>query len=482
MKYKTPAVLCSCLLGTLLLFGGQANSQQAARLQNSEVVVAEMLEPKDGSPVLDQIGETNFYETTIATARKLDDVKAIHPNLSYRPTLVTNDPFEPQSYLTLIDAEDAWNISTGSDTVVAVIDSGFALAHEDLSGRWYVNPSESGALASNGLDDDANGFIDDWRGWDFAQNDNNPSAGTTNTNGAAVGHGTAVAGMIGATGNNAIGVASLDWTAKLMPLQIFSDDGAATTAELAEAMDYAINNGAEVINLSLGSTASDAVIDSLIADAEAAGIVVVVAAGNCGDTDYALEGCNYQGQTLYPATNPTTVAVAATTLTDTRASFSSYGIYVDLAAPGSGSISTTLYDPADPTGAYSGSIYGTSFAAPLTTGLVALLKDEWLVADVKDIQAVLVDSAHKTGEMNGSTYTQYVGFGRVRPLEALQRAQACAATVLSANINCSGTVDLLDLSILASQWQMDRTGRSDINKSGKTELLDLSVLASKWGQ
>ncbi|MDQ3064695.1 MAG: S8 family serine peptidase, partial [bacterium] len=440
------------------------------------------LKQKSTEQNLEQIGSTNFYETNMLTARKLEQLEAIHLLQTYKPSLVVNDPYEPQGYLNQIDAPEAWDITTGSDTVVAVIDSGFALAHEDLAGRWYLNQGESGAVATNGLDDDGNGYVDDYRGWDFANSDNDPSAGTTDTNGAAVGHATAVTGMIGATGNNNIGVASLDWTASIMPLQIFTDEGAATTAELAEAMDYAINNGAEVINLSLGSTASDAVIESLIDDAEAAGIVVVVAAGNCGDSDYALEGCSFQGQTLYPATNPKTVAVAATTLTDTRASFSSYGSYIDVAAPGSGSISTTLYDQSDPDGAYSGSIYGTSFAAPLTTGLVSLLRDEWPAADPRDIQALLVDSAYKTSQMNGNIYTQYVGFGRIQPKVALLRAQACSSTALAANINCSGTVDLLDLSILASQWQMNRTGRSDINKSGKTELLDLSLLASKWGQ
>lgn len=475
-------------MGVVLPLFLQANvySDTGHQLDNNQEVIAEIPETHELSEDAKRVGATDYFVVPMGTARKLKEegvAKKLHPIQSYKPVLTANDPVEPQAYLTLLDAEDLWDASTGNgSTVVAVLDTGFALSHEDLVGRWYENTAESGAAASNGLDDDGNGFIDDWRGWDFANNDNDPSAGAVDPGGAAVNHGTAVTGMIGATGNNNLGVASLNWGVKFMPVQVLSDDGIATTAELALALDYAINNGADVINLSLGSTGTDGVINSLIDDAESMGIPIVAAAGNCGAGDYAAQGCDYQGQLLFPANNPKTIAVGATDLSDERASFSSWGSYMDVAAPGSGAISTTLYDAADPNGAYSGSIYGTSFAAPVVSGLTALLRDAWPAGDAHDLQAALKDSALKTTEMSGQFFTQQVGFGRIRPLAAVERAQACAAVTYSSDINCDSNVDIADLSLLASQWELLHSGRSDVNKSGQTDIADLSVLASQWGQ
>lgn len=474
---------CACVAVAL---GGRVLSEPAISVSSEEEVIIKIANEASAPRSAKQIGTTEYYQTDMSTARELKEqgkVADISLPQPYRSLLTPNDPIEPQDYLTLLGAETYWDETTGSDTVVvAVIDSGFALSHEDLSARWHLNSGEAGGLASNGLDDDANGYTDDWRGWDFAYSDNNPSAGSVNPNGAGAGHGTAVAGLVGATGNNSLGIASLNWNVKIMPLQMFTDAGGATTVELAEAMDYAINNGADVINLSLGSTSSDSVIESLIADAKTAGIAIVAAAGNCGDTDYASQGCSYQGQTIYPSTNPYTISVAATDMSDNRASFSSYGATVDIAAPGSGTINTTLYDPGDPAGAYSASIYGTSFASPITASLVASLTAEWPAGNPMDIRAAIVDSALKTGQMSGQNYTQYVGFGRIRPLNAVQRVQACMTIILDGDINCDSSVNIFDLSILSSQWQADRTGRSDANQSGKTDIFDLSILASQWGQ
>lgn len=461
-------------------------SDTGQRLSDSQEVIAEISEANLGNQTAKRIGDTDYYVVTMDTARQLKEdgiAKSLHSIQSYKPVLSVNDPIEPQAYLTLLDAESMWDISTGnSNTIVAVLDTGYALGHEDLAGRWYENVAESGAAATNGIDDDSNGFIDDWRGWDFSGDDNDPSAGAVNPNADGVGHGTAVSGLIGATGDNNTGVASLNWGAKIMPLQVLSDEGFATTAELALALDYAIQNGADVINLSLGSTGSDSVVNSLIDEALSLGIPVVAAAGNCGDSDFAVQGCDYQGQMLFPANNPKTISVAATDLNDEQASFSSWGSSMDVAAPGSGAISTTLYDPADPAGAYSSSVYGTSFAAPIVSGLTALLRDAWPAGDALDLQAVLKDSALKTTEMSGQVATQQLGFGRIRPLQALQRAQACAAVSYTSDINCDTNVDIADLSLLASQWELVRSGRSDVNKSGQTDIADLSVLASQWGQ
>jgi subtilisin family serine protease len=484
-----------------VLFGVElVSSQQPNRLAADEKVIV-----KSDSPISSgqQIGDTEYYVTTADEARKArskNPETQTHAVQKYVSTS-TNDPLEPQAYLTLLGADSAWNITTGdSDTVVAVVDSGVAFDHEDLAGRWFENPDEIGPTSSEGpppnctsrslpldkscnnLDDSGNGFVDDWRGWDFANNDNDPSAGSTNPSGDTVQHGTAVTGMVGATGDNGVGVASLNWNTRILPLQIFTDDGEATTIEVADAIAYAIDMEVDVINLSLGTNSLDAVIEGLLEDAWSAGIVVVAAAGNCGGSSWAANGCNFQGQMLYPATSDYAISVVGTTLSDTRASFSSQGSMADIGAPATGSIRTTLYDPGDELGAYSGSIAGTSFATPIVSGMAASIMGIWPDASPQEVRAAMIDSARKLSQMNGAAHTNQHGFGRLRPAQALTLAQNCSQPVMPEDINCDGKVDILDLSILASQWQLDRTGRSDINGSGGTDLLDLSLLASKWGQ
>jgi subtilisin family serine protease len=117
---------------------------------------------------------------------------SVEPERVYRALLVPNDPIYPQWYTDKISAPQAWDVSTGTSAVtIAVIDTGFALDHQDLTGRWATNAAEmGGGKETNGIDDDGNGYIDDWRGWDFAQGDNNPNVGSVDTNGDFVTHGT----------------------------------------------------------------------------------------------------------------------------------------------------------------------------------------------------------------------------------------------------------------------------------------------------
>lgn len=185
---------------------------------------------------------------------------------------------------------------------------------------------------------------------------------------------------------------------------------------------------------------------------------------------------------LYPATSELTLSVAGTDMNDERASFSSEGAMVDLAAPASGPIRTTVYDPTDELGTYSGSIAGTSFATPIVSGTVATLKSLWPEATNRELRALLVDSALRVEQMNSEQFTEQHGFGRLRPTLAANQSLLCQDAGLQADITCDGAVDLLDLSILASQWQLERTGRADMNGEGVTDLLDLSLLADEWGQ
>ncbi len=344
-----------------------------------------------------------------------------------------NDPYYASSWaMQRTGAVAAWNISTGTAVTVAVIDTGFALQHEDLTTQWATNTGEQGMTSvgercwtgtsqdktSNSCDDDNNGYVDDFRGWNFVSKNNTPQAGMTNTNGvAAISHGTAVAGLIGAATNNAKGVASYNWNAKVMPLQTLDDNGGGVTSSIIAAIYYAADNGATVINMSLGGPQQDPALQPAIDYAYSKGVVVVAAAGNCGTTgDAGCEGMPAP-QMMYPALSNHVIAVGATDGSDARASFSSYGPGLDVVAPGSGSIISPLIDtrttPYNYTSAYSGSLYGTSFASPVVSGIVALIKSIRPATSVDDVTALIDGSASKVAAMSGQTYTAEHGHGLI---------------------------------------------------------------------
>jgi len=233
-----------------------------------------------------------------------------------------------------IDTPEAWDrVTNCSAIVVAVIDTGVDYNHPDLAGppsNIWINAGDNNA---NGIDDDGNGYIDDGRGWDFIQMDNDPMDFHS--------HGTHVAGTIGAIGDNGIGGTGVCWTVQVMSVRALSTLGSGTTAELAAAIDYAVANGANVINMSLGGTGGFAgdIIDTAIASARAAGVLVVAAAGNTGT--------NNDVSPFYPASynRDNIISVAATDQRDVLAGFSNYGaVSVDVAAPGVNIYSTVPPD------------------------------------------------------------------------------------------------------------------------------------------
>ncbi|HJN85212.1 MAG TPA: S8 family serine peptidase, partial [Patescibacteria group bacterium] len=156
--------------------------------------------------------------------------------------------FSDQWYLPHIGAISAWNESTGSpDVLVAILDTGIDLDHEDLRGQIFVNRGE---VANDGIDNDGNGYIDDVSGWDFYDDDRdaNPIVGANDEFG--VHHGTVVAGVIGATGNNALGVTGVNWDVKMLPIRVLDSTGDGDVGDIVEGIDYALSMGADVINLS----------------------------------------------------------------------------------------------------------------------------------------------------------------------------------------------------------------------------------------
>jgi len=258
---------------------------------------------------------------------------------------------------TLLRAESAWDLTTGrADVVVAVIDSGVDLDHPDLAANIWVNPGE---VPGNGLDDDENGFVDDVNGWDFYSNDSdpNPDLGDGIQGDRNVAHGTLVAGTIAAVGNDGVGVTGAAWNVQIMALKVFTDDGFADDFGILEAITYAAENVADVINLSLGALlnepvpVADPLTEAVIAAAHSAGVVVIAAAGNESSSNpstpasatHAISvGANDYGSVYWAFTG-------APWGTDPsgRAFFSNYGRYVDVVAPGVRTLSTYVFSQAD---------------------------------------------------------------------------------------------------------------------------------------
>lgn len=251
-----------------------------------------------------------------------------------------------------IGALAAWDIRTDArSAVVAVVDSGIRLDHEDLKQNLWSNPGE---IPSNGLDDDGNGFVDDVNGFNFIERKGDPSDDN--------GHGTHVAGIIGARGNNGKGIAGVAWQAQLMALKFLNGEGRGTLADGIAALDYAGENGAKIINASWGGANYSKALESAIQRLQERGVIVVAAAGNDGE--------DIDSYPSYPAAldADNLISVASMQRSGSLSYFSNYGIrHVDLAAPGA-NITSCWNSEAD---AYT-TLSGTSMAAPMVSGVLAL--------------------------------------------------------------------------------------------------------------
>jgi subtilisin family serine protease len=298
------------------------------------------------------------------------------------------------------DAGDAWDAGIGGGVTVAVIDSGVDLTHADLAGNTWTNPGEYGSgRESNGLDDDLNGRVDDWRGWDFVAGDNNPADEN--------GHGTHVAGTIAARRGNGIGVAGVADGSRLMALRVLNAQGSGSVANVILAYAYAALEGADVVNLSLGSSVSSRAESDAIAAFP--GMLFVAAAGNGGDDGVGDDNdLDPEYPCAYLLSN--VVCVAASDNRDRLAPFSNYGdLAVDLAAPGVDIVSTV------PGGGY-GWASGTSMATPHVAGAAALLWAASPGSSVSQIKSALLEGVDPVAAFAGRTVTG----GRLNVLGSLR--------------------------------------------------------------
>lgn len=287
-----------------------------------------------------------------------------------------------------VNITSAWNSGTGSKSVmVGVIDSGIDCNHEDLAPNCWINPGESGTdiagndKKSNGIDDDNNGFVDDWRGWNFVSNTNDATDDLY--------HGSHVAGIIGAAGNNGKGVAGINWSVSLVPLKAFGLDGTGTVSAIAAALDYAGKLGIPLTNNSFGQKESSEILEAAVYAADKIGIFMACAAGNSGKL---IEGGFFS---FYPAGYPLDNIISVTAV-DTKGQWPKFAngghTSVDLAAPGVSVLSTVLSPRY-------GWLTGTSMATPHVTGALALLRSLNPGASYKDLAVRLIKSVTPKSEL-----------------------------------------------------------------------------------
>ncbi len=297
------------------------------------------------------------------------------------PVFAAGDPyFNEQWYLEQIGATEIWSTTKGSENiVVAVIDTGVDLDHPDLQNNIWNNPDE---IAGNGIDDDQNGFIDDKHGWDFIENKNSPEPKFNGiSNKQAVSHGTFVAGLIAAIHDNNRGIKGVTAKTKIMPLVSLNYTGWGTSNHVSQAVDYAVNNGADIINLSFGGNEYSTKLKKSIIQAYNQGVLVVAAAGNALNGDEI--GANLSDDPLYPICYDQDfsvnriLGVIASDKNNQVADFTNYGAgCADLAAPGLDLISTVYQDSSRSfyLDYYAQNWSGSSFSAALVSGAAALLK------------------------------------------------------------------------------------------------------------
>ncbi len=374
----------------------------------------------------------------------LDGVARAQVNGLPEPTFIPNDPlFNQQWAPTKIHSPDAWDISLGShDVIVASIDTGTVLNHEDLMTANWVNPGE---IPNNNIDDDGNGFVDDVNGWDFVRN--------TNQVNDVYGHGTQVAGIMGADINNAKGIAGMGESA-IMHVKWWHTSG--TEADVAESVYYAVDNGARVLNMSLSCSCLLPLVEDAVQYGVANDVLSVAAAGNHG-------GSNPH----YPAGYDEVMAISGIDINDQKPGYSGWGPHIDVAGPTDGILTTGPGGPTD----YDPGFNGTSAASPHVAGVAGLVLGINPDLHWDEVRQILRDTAEDVGDPG---FDNFFGYGRVHAADAA----AAAIPQCPADLDGSGTLDAndfftyLDL-FAAGDPAADITGNGVIDANDFFAYLDL---------
>ncbi len=335
-----------------------------------------------------------------------------------------NDPEYQTSLWEQIGAPTAWDVSVGSrQVIVAVIDTGADIWHNDLRDNVWQNFFE---IPDNGLDDDNNGYVDDARGWNFIEDNNDVRTSVFETNGdpKAIHHGTLIAGLIGAVGDNQRSGVGINWRVQIMPLRAVNSQGEGSVKDVAEAIAYAVNNGASVIALSLISDKNNGYLKDALRWAYDKGVVIVAAAGNekvagLGDLDT---------HPLYPICFDAAddenwiIGVSAVNLSDRLSYFANFGKCVDILSPGEDIFSSERYAPMfNFKREFGGPWKGTSFSAPIVAGAAALIKSARPDWGAREIIDNLLNNADNIDEKN-PIFAGRLGRGRLNIGRAIKAA------------------------------------------------------------
>ncbi len=422
-------------LGLALLLAGGARS---GKVSDADLMVPNEILVKykgiDGIKVADlaELKDSDDFYKILDNLNNDSNVEYAEPNYLYTASIIPSDTYyNNQWYLEKIKAPQAWNEVRGAnDVVIAILDSGVQIEHPDLQSNIWRNDRE---IPENNIDDDKNGFIDDINGWDFVNNVADPSPkfkdGFTE---AGILHGTIVAGIAAATGNNAAGVVGVAWGAKIMSLKVLDDAGEGNTSSVVKAIDYAVANGADIINLSFVGFGFSQSLDNAIKRAYDAGIIIAAAAGNEQNQG---SGYSLDATPMYPVCNDGVagenrmIGVAATDTIDQKANFSSFGFKcVDLSAPGISIFTTVAYSPSEQVGGkffdkyYDGYWSGTSMATPMVSATLALMEEINPSLTRDQLVKILLDSTDNINRLNPN-YLNQLGRGRLNTYYAVLNAK-----------------------------------------------------------
>lgn len=340
-------------------------------------------------------------------------------------TTTANDPnYGNAWHLATLGAPTAWDVAKGSGVTVAILDSGIDGTHPDLVGNLVA-------------------------GWNLVDNNSNTSD--------VYGHGTEVAGVVGALSNNGIGVTSIAWQTQLMPVRVAQTSGSAYISTIASGITWAADHGARIANASFATLTGSPSIQSAANYMRSKGGLVVVSAGNSGTLDTTTD-------------STAVISVSATTSSDALASWSSYGSYIDVAAPGSGIWTTKMGGGYAP-------VSGTSFSSPVTAGVLALMMSANPTLSNNDLETLLKNSAVDLGTPG---YDQYYGHGRIDAAAAVDAATKFGVTIdtesptASINAPTGGTVSS---TIVVTAGADDNVGVARVELYAGTTLLGTSTTA-----
>ena len=365
--------------------------------------------------------------TNIEYAKSVDKLKleSFTPNDAY---------YNNQYYLQNINVPPVWDSQQGTNALVGIIDSGMDFLHPDLQQSYFINTGEYGnGKETNGIDDDADGYIDNWRGWNFIDNNNNP------VDDNIVSHGTCVAGIISAGFNNGIGISSVTGGSKSLILKCFNSQGVGYEDQIATAILYGVMQGVKVFNFSFGDYIYSDLLRDVVRYAYQNNITIVSSAGN--DNSNVLH---------YPSAFDEVISVAASDELDRKATFSAYGETVDIYAPGVNILTTSRVGQGS---AEYGSNYtlanGTSFSSPIVAAVAAILKTKNPNLSNEEIRGILVSSArYFSGQ---SEWNNYYSSGLLNAYAAFQNYNnPSVARIFTPSLNYSFTNDTVPVAITAA--------------------------------